>query len=119
MGSIARNPPNGLANDVLLIAVPFPIPPDAKWLAELEAQHPGLKVRYVVQQPKFPMDPLPEKLYDGVTLLCTLFPAPARRELLQNVRFVQLMSAGADRWISHELYKTPEVTFCTANGVHA
>ncbi|KAK4153462.1 hypothetical protein C8A00DRAFT_43641 [Chaetomidium leptoderma] len=105
----------GLTNDVLLIGVPFP--PNEKWVAELEARHPGLKVRWASQSFKFPPDPLPKEVYDDVTMLCALWPHPV--ELLQKVRYVQLLSAGADKWITHELYKNPDVIFCTANGAHA
>ncbi|KAK4235966.1 hypothetical protein C8A03DRAFT_45961 [Achaetomium macrosporum] len=115
MGSIAASEPTGLKDDVLLVVVPFP--EDEKWMAKLRAQHPGLEVRWATQPPTFEIDPLPKETYDGVTLLCALGPHPA--EMLQKVRFVQLLSAGADKWVGSELYKKPEVTFCTTNGAHA
>lgn len=116
MGSlIASNSPAGLSNNVLLVAVPFP--PDEKWMASLEARFPGFKVRWVTQEMKLPPPPLPDQAYEGVTMLCTLLPHPVER--LQAVRYVQLLSAGADRWITHELYQKRDVVFCTANSVHA
>jgi len=104
-----------LSNDVLLVAIPSP--PVDEWIARVEAQHPGLKVRWVQQPVTFPPAALPKEVYDDVTMLCTLWPHPA--ELLPKVRYVQLISAGADRWLTHDLYKNPEVTFCTANGAHS
>lgn len=112
---MASEPSKHLSNDVLLMAVPSP--PDEKWIAELEQRYPGFKVRWVIQETKLPAHPLPRHVYDGVTILCTVLPHPA--ELLPKLRYVQLMSAGADRWITHELYKNPGIIFCTANGVHA
>ncbi|KAL2263938.1 hypothetical protein VTK26DRAFT_4125 [Humicola hyalothermophila] len=116
MGSVnAPVPASSLSNDVLLIAV-FE-PPDEKWMAKIEARYPGLKVRWVVQGDH--PEPLPAEVFDGVTLLCTLFPSSYPPDLLKRLRYVQLISAGADRWTQHELYKNPDVLFCTANGVHA
>ncbi|KAK4183291.1 putative 2-hydroxyacid dehydrogenase [Podospora australis] len=115
MGSLTHSSSSDLSKDIILIAVPAP--PDAKWIAHLEAKHPGLKVRWAVHEFKFPLDPLPEEVYEGITTLVTVLPHPVH--LLQNVRFVQLISAGADRWIGNELYNNPDVTFCTANGIHA
>jgi hypothetical protein len=116
MGSLtATSPDHGFANEVLLITVPAP--PNESWIAHLETKYPGLKVRWFTRVNRIPPDPLPAELYDGVTLLCTLLPHPI--ELVPKVRYVQLISAGADRWIQHELYKKQDVIFCTANGAHA
>lgn len=115
MSAITPQPTNGLGNDLLLIAVPFP--PDEEWIARLKALHSGLKVRWVQQSTTFPPEPLPKEVYDDVTILVGLWPHAA--ELVPNVRYVQLLSAGADRWITHELYKNSDVKFCTANGAHS
>lgn len=116
MGSTTPAPPRRLSNDVLLLVVPFP--QDEQWAPGLKARYPGLEVRCVVQQVKLPPDPIPKEAFDRVTMLCSLFPQPP--ELLQNVRFVQLVSAGADRWAKNELYTTRlDVPFCTTNGAHA
>jgi hypothetical protein len=115
MSSVTPQPASGLGNDVLLLAVPFP--PNEKWIARLKTLHPGLKVRWAQQSTTFPPEPLPKEVYDDVTILLALWPHPA--ELMHNVRYVQLVSAGADRWITHDLYKNPDVKFCTANGAHS
>lgn len=118
MGSLTTPaPPSVFANDTLLIAIPFHNDSSEKWATELETHFPGLKVRCANQPPKFPPNPLPEELFEGVTMLCTLWPHPA--EKVKGVRYVQLVSAGADAWTKHELYKNPDVVFCTANGAHA
>ncbi|KAL2015442.1 hypothetical protein VTK56DRAFT_5497 [Thermocarpiscus australiensis] len=116
MGSASPSEPRpGLSDDILLVAAP--LPPDEKWVAKAEARYPGLKVRWMYHEYKSNPDPLPKEAYEGVTILCTVMTHPA--ELLQNVRYVQLISAGADQWIGHELYRNPDVIFCTMNGIHA
>jgi hypothetical protein len=107
--------PKGLSNDVLLVSVPTP--PNETWMEHLRASHPGLTVRWFTQSYTYPPAPVPEEVYEGVTLLVTFWPHPA--ESLPNVRYIQLLSAGADRWITHDLYKNPKITFCTANGAHS
>ncbi|KAK3290938.1 uncharacterized protein B0H64DRAFT_49814 [Chaetomium fimeti] len=115
MSSAPTQTHKGLSNDVLLVAIPTP--PNEPLIAKLEARHPGLKVRWFNQPNIFPPVPLPAETYEDVTLLFTLWPHPA--ELLPKARYIQLLSAGADRWITHDLYKNPDITFCTANGAHS
>ncbi|KAK4038531.1 hypothetical protein C8A01DRAFT_47860 [Parachaetomium inaequale] len=115
MGSVVTEAGKGLSQEVFLLALPSP--PNKPWIAQLEASHPGLEVRWVTQAIYSPPDPLPKEVSDNVTMLCSLWPLPA--EVLPKVRYVQLISAGADRWITQDLYKDPNVTFCTANGAHA
>ncbi|KAL2179616.1 uncharacterized protein P884DRAFT_283489 [Thermothelomyces heterothallicus CBS 202.75] len=105
----------GLSNEVLLVSVPFPA--NEQWIANLKASHPGLEIRWVVRPLSAGAEPLSEEMYDNVSLLFTLWPHPA--ELLPKLRFVQLISAGADTWLDHDLYKKSEITFCTANGAHS
>ncbi|KAK4164674.1 hypothetical protein QBC43DRAFT_317313 [Cladorrhinum sp. PSN259] len=105
-------------DDILLMAVP--LPRDDKWIAKIAANHPGIKeIRWVQREWKVPPDPLPQDALDGVTLLCTGMPIDAEQSrLLKNVRYVQLLSAGADIWIGNPLYQNQDVTFCTSNGTH-
>jgi hypothetical protein len=118
MGSVtALNAARPLSNDVLVIAAPMVFPRDEKWMARLESLHPGLKVRWVSQSHTYPPEPLPEDISKEVTLLATVWPYPA--EQLPNVRFVQLLTAGANQWFTNGVYKKPEVIFCTTNGAHA
>ncbi|KAL2151724.1 hypothetical protein VTH82DRAFT_6822 [Thermothelomyces myriococcoides] len=114
MSSLSREA-QGLSNEVLLVCVPFPA--EEQWIANLKASHPGLEIRWVVRPLSAGAEPLSKETYENVSLLLTLKPHPA--ELLPKLRFVQLISAGADVWLDHNLYKNPEITFCTANGAHA
>ena len=45
---------------------------------------------------------LPPEIWEGVTIACLFLPHPAR--LMSKVRYVQLTSAGADKWIEHETF---------------
>lgn len=115
MGSVTPAADPGLKGEVLLIA--FPGPHDESWTTELEAANPGLEVRWVNYPIAAPPESFPEEIYADVTLLAGFCPMPAKS--VPKLRYVQLFSAGADRWINHELYKNPKITFCTANGAHA
>lgn len=120
MVSVAGRP-NGLSNDVLLVTIPVPV--NEAWIAKIKALHPGFQVRWVTEPfgdrsgPPSKESSLPQEMYEDVTMLFTFRNHPA--EMLPKLRFVQLISAGADKWINHELYKDPNITFCTANGAHS
>ncbi|EAQ91898.1 hypothetical protein CHGG_00133 [Chaetomium globosum CBS 148.51] len=104
MSFATNESPKGFSNDVLLVCVPTP--PNETWIARLKVLHPELTVRWYNQPQTFPPAPLPEEVYEGVTMLLTLWPHPA--ESLPNVRYIQLLSAGADRWITHDLPQIAE-----------
>ncbi|KAL2144191.1 hypothetical protein VTI28DRAFT_9482 [Corynascus sepedonium] len=120
MVSVAGGP-NGLSNDVLLVTLPVPV--NEAWIAKIKALHPGFQIRWVTEPfgdrsgPPSKESSLPQEMYENVTMLFTFRNHPA--EMLPKLRFVQLISAGADKWINHELYKDPNITFCTANGAHS
>ncbi|KAI8960819.1 hypothetical protein F5Y11DRAFT_251031 [Daldinia sp. FL1419] len=108
-----------LSNDVLLVFFPFPERKD--WIEKITSRFKGLRVRWtgainpdhsVVKATD--IDP---ELWNGVTLLSTFMPPPV--ELIPNVRFVQVTSAGVDKWPSHPTYQNETVKFCTSNGIHA
>ncbi len=109
-----------LAEDILLVFLP--VPEDTAFTAALEARYPGLRVRWephtdsVTGQTRAVQD-LPPSAWDGVSLLMSVMPPPA--QLMARVRFVQMPSAGADRWLSHEKFHDEGVVFCSANGSHA
>lgn len=139
--SASTSPPTaGIGpNDTLLLFLPDRTLPDAAWIERIQAKFPGLKIRTESQN-----DPatgqtrevnyLPASTWDGVTLLVSHWP-PRTTELkvysyavetklqpkttLPGLRFVQVPSAGADRWIAHEVSDRPDVTVCTGNGTHA
>ncbi|ROW04911.1 hypothetical protein VPNG_07047 [Cytospora leucostoma] len=109
---------SGLSRDKLLIFQPKG--PSAEWIARIQARHPGLEIRYensaLPDGSIRPFEELNPATRDGVTLLSTYLPPPAR--FLKGVRFVQLPSAGVDKWLGHETYKDENVVFCTGNGCH-
>ncbi|KAI6083800.1 hypothetical protein F4821DRAFT_243983 [Hypoxylon rubiginosum] len=120
--SAAEEPGDGagsLSNDVLLFFVSTPERPE--WVDRISKRFGGLRVRWVnsIREDKSVVNvsELSPELFDGVTLFCTYMPAPA--ELIPKVRFVQLTSAGADRWLGHPKYLEESTVFCTSNGVQS
>jgi hypothetical protein len=114
------NVPSKLSTDIILLQIPPE--PDLQWIARLEAKYPGLKVRWeqLRWKPGDKLDSgataLPPETWEGVTMACLFLSHPAH--LMSKVRYVQLTSAGADKWVDHATYKNPNVVFCTANGTH-
>ncbi|OTA98092.1 hypothetical protein M426DRAFT_326261 [Hypoxylon sp. CI-4A] len=108
-----------LGNDVLLAFIPLAENPE--WTEKLAKKFKGLQIRWVKSiTPEHTIvkpDDLPAETWDGVTLLYTFLPP--RIELIPKVRFVQLTSAGADKWPGHPKYQDESVVFCTSNGSHA
>jgi phosphoglycerate dehydrogenase-like enzyme len=104
-----------LSNDILLVFIAAD--PDPEWVARIEAKYPGLEVRWHARGTPGAqlLDP---GVWEGVTLCCSYLPHPA--DLMKSVRYVQLSSAGADKWTRpvHPKYEDPATIFCTANGVH-
>ncbi|KYK57859.1 hypothetical protein DCS_04872 [Drechmeria coniospora] len=108
-------------SDKLLMHMPGP--PPKGFLKSLAARFPELEVRWEIAR----FDPassdldaadgLPSEVLDGVTLLCA-YPPP-RPDCIERVRFVQLISAGSDRWADHAWYRDPKVIFCSGSGCHA
>lgn len=114
MGSVATTP---LSKDVVLVVVPSE--PKTEWIERIKAKYPGIEVRWAnlpIGGPKTTED-LPANLWDDVTIYSGFVTGPSAQ--MDKVRFVQLPSAGADRWLDHDLYRNrPDVVFSTANGVH-
>ncbi|KKY30052.1 putative 2-hydroxyacid dehydrogenase [Diaporthe ampelina] len=97
---------SGTSKEKLLIFQPKG--PTAEWTARVQAQHPGLEIIYVNSALPDgsikPFEELSAEVRGGVTLLSTYIPPPAR--LIPDVKFVQLPSAGVDKWLGHE---TPQI----------
>jgi phosphoglycerate dehydrogenase-like enzyme len=108
MGSVSP-----LSNDILLVFVP--VAPDTEWITRIESRYPGFKVRWALRQDPM-VQVLDPEVWEGVTMFTTYLPHPP--DLMKSVRYVQLSSAGADRWTDHEKYKDPNTVFCTASGTH-
>lgn len=111
---------SALSKDVLLVL--FITPPNEEWISRVKAKHPGLEIRWanILEEGgsfKNMKDP-GDDIFEGATLgFCFQYPPSAER--LKSMRFIQLPSAGIDFWSGHETFARKEVTFCTANGVHA
>ncbi|KAH8890485.1 hypothetical protein GQ53DRAFT_747514 [Thozetella sp. PMI_491] len=115
MGSIPSDANSSLSNDVLLVNLPMPA--DEAWITKMESRYSGLRVRWVERSKwNAGSQGVPPEMWEGVTIVVGAPPHPAH--LMTNVRYVQLSSAGADRWLEQDLYKNPDVIFCTANGCH-
>ncbi|KJR87503.1 2-hydroxyacid dehydrogenase [Sporothrix schenckii 1099-18] len=125
--------------DTLLLFLPDRTLPDAAWVDRIKATYPGLTVR--VESHTDPatgqtrdVNSLSADVWDGVTLLVAHGPPRTTEQkvisyavettlkpttALPGLRFVQVPSAGADRWIAHETLQRPDLTICTGNGTHA
>ncbi|KAI8312624.1 D-2-hydroxyacid dehydrogenase [Colletotrichum sp. SAR11_240] len=107
-----------LANDILLVFLSSPR--NEEWISRVESNYPGLQVRWAnnhLPDGRFLLpDELPDEVWDGVTMIISFNPPSLER--LKSVRFVQLTSAGADKWRDHPVYKNPDIPFCTTNGCH-
>ncbi|CRK20156.1 D-2-hydroxyacid dehydrogenase like protein [Verticillium longisporum] len=109
--------PTSLSNDKILLLVASP--PKQDWISRIESRYPGIKIRWVDCTSSGALttpDEIPAALWKDITIYSSWLTP--RAELIPNVRFVQLSSAGADRWLDHALYLNPDVVFCSANGVH-
>lgn len=116
MGSIQKA--NSMfSNDIILLFIASE--PNPEWIERFESRWPGLQVRWVNSHPDsgaMSPDDVAAETWDGVTIYSSwLEPSP---KLVPKVRYVQLSSAGADRWLNHDLYLNPDVVFCSANGIH-
>ncbi|KAE8143853.1 hypothetical protein BDV38DRAFT_266976 [Aspergillus pseudotamarii] len=109
-------PVSKLCKDVLLIQMPIEIP--AEWKRKMESKYPGIEIRSRVLWLELGLEAnqIEPELWNGVTLTCLYLTHP--EELMSNVRFIQLTSAGVDRWIHHQRYNSPDVAFSTASGIH-
>ncbi|KAI8167004.1 D-2-hydroxyacid dehydrogenase [Colletotrichum sp. SAR 10_70] len=117
MGDLAPQK-SPLANDILLVFLSSPR--NEEWIGRVESNYPGLQVRWAnnhLPDGRFLLpDELPDEVWDGVTMIISFNPPSLER--LKSVRFVQLTSAGADKWRDHPVYKNPDIPFCTTNGCH-
>lgn len=109
---------SGISKEKLLIFQPKG--PTAEWISRVQAQHPGLEIIYensaLPDGSIKPFEELSAEVRGGVTLLSTYIPPPA--SLIPDVKFVQLPSAGVDKWLGHATYADEKVVFCTGNGCH-
>lgn len=115
---------SGTSKEILLIFLPRD--PDQAWISRIETKFPHLEVRWVnrdqykfragITIPHTEGDAL-EDIWKGVTVAVLGLPPPAH--LVQDLRYAQLTSAGADKWIASEVYNNPNLVICTSNGIHS
>ncbi len=87
---------------------------DDEQLAQLRAVSPRLKlVQHTVQD----VHALPSHVWPEVEVLCTFWALPEPGQA-PNLRWVQLLSAGADHAVEHPALG-PDVRVTTASGIHA
>ncbi|KAI0124192.1 D-isomer specific 2-hydroxyacid dehydrogenase [Xylariales sp. AK1849] len=107
-----------LGKDKMLVFIPED--PHHEWISKIKSTYPGFEIRWVNSiKPDGSLtayEELDDEVWDGLTILVAYVPPPAK--LLSKVRFVQLTSAGADKWTQHDTYKDDKVIFCTTNGIH-
>ncbi|KAF4629365.1 hypothetical protein G7Y89_g8783 [Cudoniella acicularis] len=89
--------------------------PNLPFINSLRTSHPGLQV--IWHNINDPNAKLPPNALETVTVLCTFQQLPTIDEA-PRVQLVQLVSSGANHCYENSLYKSPNVQFCTANGIH-
>ncbi len=87
---------------------------EPEWIERLRQVSPDLEIQ--VQTGK-KVEEIADDLWQRVEILYTLNALPTP-EQAPHLRWVQLYSAGADRFLDHPLFQS-QVTFTTASGVHA
>ncbi|CAM1505824.1 Fc.00g114610.m01.CDS01 [Cosmosporella sp. VM-42] len=113
---LLKLPPKSFTGTVLLIA-PF-TPPPAQ-IKAIRDEYPNVKlISYKLPwgQPHLG-DDFPTDEWKNVKVLLTSTYLPSQ-DLVPNLQYVQLTSAGANHLLDKPLFKDTDVPFCTANGVH-
>ena len=103
--------------EVILILMPWEIP--REFIQHVKTLSPGIEVLIHPggrHDKTVPSDISPET-WKRVTVLFAWKSLPPK-ELVPNLEYVQLLSAGCNHVAEHPLYDATDVTFCTANGVH-
>jgi hypothetical protein len=103
--------------EVLLAFVPWDLP---SWFTDsVSTASPGIEVigyRCGMYDKDVPPD-IPEETWQSVTVFLTWNVLPAK-ELVPNLRYVQLLTAGCNHVAGNPLFEDTDIQFCTANGVH-
>lgn len=115
----APSPGNGLDNGILLITSPWK--PTQAWVDRIEAEFPGLRVIYRDLQwnKRLAVGALSADDWRSVVVLLTTgFSLPTNLADVPRLRYVQLLSAGANHVLKTPLFTDTDIIFATANGVH-
>jgi len=95
-----------------------PIYPEPSALDAFKARFPGLQIAHHREEFNASKPPFPLEEWKDVTIAVTFMTLPTTQEEAPNLKYVQLMSAGANHVLQHPFFKNTDAVFCTANGVH-
>lgn len=95
-----------------------PIHPDPSVLDSLRSRFPDLEIvshteHFGRSEPAFPLEQ-----WKDVTVAITFMTLPPTQEDAPSLKYVQLMSAGANHILEVPFFRDTDAMFCTANGVH-
>ncbi|KAK5109799.1 hypothetical protein LTR62_006532 [Meristemomyces frigidus] len=103
----------GPAKEHLLILLPGAEPKEI--LSALRKRFPHIEITYLSASPS---PSIPDKAWNDVTILYTLFTFPPSLSLCPHLRVVQLASAGSNQIQSHPIYTSSDIIITTASGIH-
>lgn len=110
--------PNPAVTGKLVIIFPWPVSEDL--ISNVQKSFPNLTIIYKHRQwvnTNLEEDFSDESWKDVDFLLAT--SSLPKLELAPKIRFIQLVSAGANHIVDHPFFKDTKVPICAANGVHA
>ncbi|KAK2809152.1 hypothetical protein FQN50_003987 [Emmonsiellopsis sp. PD_5] len=100
----------------LLVVLPFP--ELVKQLEDIRDKFPRFRVTYFEQKSHQATDgDIPKEVLASTTILCTLFYSPVLEEM-PNLKLVQLISAGLDRYSDKPLITKSDINITTVSGIH-
>jgi hypothetical protein len=110
--------PNPALRGKLVIIFPWPTSEDV--VAPVRERFPNLEIifRYKAWDSPALNDVIPDEEWKHVDFLLASSTLP-QIELAPKIRFIQLVSSGANHIMNHPFFKETDVPICTANGVHA
>ncbi|KAK2795751.1 hypothetical protein FQN52_003600 [Onygenales sp. PD_12] len=100
----------------LLVVLPFP--ELVKQLEDIRDKFPRFRVTYFEQKSHLAIDAdIPKEVLASTTILCTLFYSPVLEEM-PNLKLVQLISAGLDRYLDQPLVTESDINITNVSGIH-
>lgn len=65
-----------------------------------------------------PKSNVPDSLWQRATILVTSFVLPPSPDVVPNLRWVQVLSAGVDHLVNQPIYKETKIPITTVSGIH-
>ena len=99
------------------LLVVLPHPRNEAWIARVQAKNPGWQIIWFDNRGPGGLvrpDEMDAAIWLGVTVYCSFMPASP--ELMRRVCFVQLATAGNDKWLENAAFLSPDVVFASASG---